>query len=230
MFTDYLTEQIIKKDLQTQYMDTLIPCAGYQYLSILTDGAFNPHPYDPTNFLLHFFILKNSNRTFPIFGEMRNIPIKGNTEIHYSNLANTGDNATVESGYGNIIFYLSNYPNDFMSLKGNIGIQWEKSFTVAMDEHKYYHFGIIRVSEAHTLAIPFIPKCFNKLVYLYKETALTQAKEICYYYEDCDKNCIDLAVDTLTELLLPTKRFYLHFQANASADSDFNIMLKFLKA
>ena len=226
----YLTEKIIKKDLHVEHVSELIPCTGYQYLSIFTDGAFNP---DPTYLdrLNHWFVLKDSNRIIPIYGEMRNILIKGNSEIRYTNLNRTaavGD--TVQNGYGNIIFYLSNYPNDFMTIKGNIGFQWEDSFTVAMGEHKYYHFGINRIAAGHILAAPFIANCFNKLIYLYKESALTQAKEICYCYEDSETNCIELAVDTLTELLLPTKRFYLHFQANATGDSDFDIMLKFMKS
>lgn len=228
MFT-FLTEEIIKKSLLTEFVNELIPCSGYKYLSVLADGAFNP---DPTylNRLNHYFILKDSNRTFPIYGEMRNIPISKNSEIRYWNQnrsAVIGD--TVQNGYGNIIFYLSNYINDFMSIKGNIGFQYEDSVNVALGEHKYYHFGIDRQDSQHTLAVPFIANCFNKLIYLLKESEVSQAKEICYYYEDNDIQCVNLVTNTLTELLLPAKRFILHFQANAINQTDFDIMIKFLK-
>lgn len=229
IFSTMLTEKIIKKSLLTIYDKEIIPCYGYRYLSILTDGAFNPDPFDPTGFLLHSILLKNSNRKIIIYGEMRNIPIKGNSQIIYDNLANSGENSTVQSGYGNIYFYLSNYINDFMSIKGNIGFQWEDSFTVIEKLEQTYHFGIDKVMGDDILVVPFIADCYNKLVYLYKESNVADVKKISFYFEDNDIQDVNLVADTLTELLLPCKRFLLHFKANAIEPTDFDIMIKFLK-
>lgn len=226
----HLAEKIIKKDLITEFINEVIPCYGYRYLSILTDGAFNP---DPTynNRLNHFVLLKNSNRLIPIYGEMRNIPIGKNAEIHYTNLArDDSDTANPQNGYGYIYFYLSNYINDFMSIKGNIGFQWEKSFTVSSNQEKFYHFGINRINMEHTLAIPFIADVFNKLVYLFKENNGSQVKDIIFLFEGVATQTLALVPDTLTEVLLPCKRFYLHFQANLLNPTDCDMMLKFEKA
>lgn len=230
MFT-HLAENIVKKDLHTEWISELIPCSGYKYLSILTDGAFNPDPF-PTGLttLNHYIILKDSNRTIPIYGEMRNIPLGKNTEIRYTNVRANIVAGYVQNGFGNIIFYLSNYPNDFMTIKGNIGFQWEDSWESLAGIEKYYHFGIDRLNSAHILAVPFLANCFNKFVYLLKESTVSQAKEICYYYEDNNVQCVNLVTNTLTELLLPAKRLYLHFHANAITSTEFDMMLKFEKA
>lgn len=226
----HLAEKIIKKSLLIEHVSELIPCHGYRYLSILTDGAFNPDPIY-LNRLNHFILLKNSNRLIPIYGEMRNILIGKNSEIRYSNYnrsAMIGD--TVQNGYGYIYFYLSNYPNDFMSIKGNIGFQYEMSFTALADTEYNYHFGINRQDSQHTLAIPFIANCYNKLVYLLKENNGSQTKNIEFYFEDSDTQAVTLAKDTLTELLLPAKRFIIKLKANLLNPTDFDMMLKFEKA
>jgi len=229
MFTR-LVENIIKKDLLVESVSKLIPCHGYRYLSILTDGAFNP---DPTylNRLNHFILLKNTNRLIPIYGEMRNIPLGKNSEIRYSNLTRSaiiGD--TVQNGYGYIYFYLSNYINDYMSIKGNIGFQYEMSFTGTTNTEYNFHFGINRQDSQHTLAIPFIANCYNKLIYLLKENNVSQTKNIEFYFEDNDRQAITLATNTLTELLLPAKRFIIKLKANAINPTDFDFIIKFEKA
>lgn len=228
----HIAENIIKKSLHSQFVNEIIPCYGYKYLSILTDGDFNPDPTGgAVSRLNHYFILKDSNRLFPIYGEMRNIPIGKNKEIRYWNRkADYAGFNELENGYGNIIFYLSNYLNDFMSLKGNIGFQWEHSWTQTTDTTAEFHLGINKLSAIHELAIPFIADCFNKLIYLFKESNLSQNAMIMFYYEDGDTHTENLAKDTLTELLLPSKRFKLLFQANAINPTDFDFMLKFEKA
>jgi len=226
----HLTEQIIKKDLHTAYVSELIPCHGYRYLSILTDGAFNPNPF-PTGMatLNHYVILKNSNRLIPIYGEMRNIPLGKNAEIRYTSEVANIVAGEVQNGYGNIIFYLSNYPNDFMSIKGNIGFQWEDSFQVLAETEKSYHFGIDRQNASHILVIPFIANCFNKLVYLFKEDSASTNADFEFIHKDNNINTIALVTDTLTEVLLPCHRFRIYLKTGVSA-IDFDIMLKFEKA
>lgn len=224
-------EIIIKKDLHTQWFNEEIPCYGYKYLSILTDGVFNPEPISGTdNRLNHCFILKDDNRLFPIYGEMRNIPIGKNTEIRYWNRkADFPGFNELQNGFGNIIFYLSSYPNDFISLKGGISFQWEDSFLGGSSEERFYHFGVNKIAGTHILAMPFLPDCFNKLIYLYKENNVSQTKNIEFYFEDNDKQSFALVPDTLTELLLPCKRFLINLKASITG-TDFDIMLKFEKA
>lgn len=228
----YLMENIIKKDLHTQWFNEEIPCHGFKYLSILTDGAFNPEPISGTdNRLNHYFILKDSNRLFPIYGEMRNIPLGKDTEIRYWNRrADFAGFNELENGFGNIIFYLSSYPNDFISQKENSGFQWEDSFILEADVETFYHFGINKVDGTHILAMPFIPDCFNKIIYLLNENFVSQKKNINLIFEDGDVQAVALVPISIIELPLPCKRFYLEFQANESEQTRFDFMMKFLKA
>lgn len=223
-------ESIIRKDLNAEWVNELIPCYDFGYLSILTDGGFNPNP-TYLNRLNHFFTLKDSNREIPICGEMRNIPIGKNTEIRYTNLNRTAIvSDTVQNGYGDIIFYLSNYPNDFISQKGNSGFQWEKSFTLGADAETFYHFGVNKNTAGHILAMPFIPDSFNKMIYLLNENFVSQKKNINLIFEDSDVQSVALVPISIIELPLPCKRFCLEFKANEMSATDFDIMLKFLKA
>jgi len=114
--------------------------------------------------------------------------------------------------------------------KDLVSFQWEKSFTVTANTSKEIHFGIERIATWHELAIPFIANCFNKLVYLLKESNLSQNKFIMFYFEDDIYSGKNLVTNTLTELFLPCESFKLLFQANATTDTDFDIMLKFLKS
>lgn len=221
-------EKIVKKNLHTAWNKENIPCYGFKYLSVLTDGAFNPEPVEGTT-LNHFFTLKDSNRIFPIYGEMKNIPIGKNKEILYTNRPAAQPAVELRNGYGNIIFYLSNYKNDFISKKENCGFQWEKSFEVLASANTYYHFGMMKTDQAHNLAMGFMPDYFNKLIYLFKETSASTTKVFQFIFEDDDIQTITLVTDTLTELLLPAKRFRMYLLTGLST-INYDIMIKFLKS
>lgn len=113
--------------------------------------------------------------------------------------------------------------------KDLVSFQWEKSFSVTKNKVKIYHFGINRISESSILAIPFIANCFNKLIYFYKESEDAQQAHFKFYFENNNSAYVNLVKNILTEIFLPCKRFTAEFQAHADNDTDFNMMIKFLK-
>lgn len=117
-----------------------------------------------------------------------------------------------------------------MNIEKTDGFQWEKSFTLTADTSREYHFGINRINNTYILAIPFIPDCFNKLLYLTKWNNAIQWCTIRFYYSDNNYLQVAFAQNVLTQLYLPSKRFYITMKANALADSQFDFMIKFLKA
>lgn len=110
------------------------------------------------------------------------------------------------------------------------GFQWEKSFTVLTSQAVRHWFGIDKPTNTWILAIPFIPDCFNKLTYLFKESNLSQIKRFDFYFPDNSITPIAIIPNALSQIYLPTKRFILTVRAKADEDTDYDIMLKFLKS
>jgi len=113
--------------------------------------------------------------------------------------------------------------------KDLVSFQWEKSWTQPMNTQVYYFFGIERSHDFMILALPFISNHFNKIIYLYKESNVSQTKAISMYFSDGNVIDINLIPNVVTELFIPCKRFRLRFKAKVDEDTDIDIMLKFLK-
>lgn len=231
----HINQKLYVADLLTDAIGggVRIWCEGYNYLTILTDGYFNPWIPFQYNNMTHpnglFLTLHPSTQIIDIYKEYLDIPIKNDKYFDWNNYPNPTDNGTVENGFNHIYFYLTKYPFSQTVDKPD-GFQWEKSFQVLAGLLGVYHFGINRINNTNVLAIPFIPDCFNKLVYLYTESNASQVAQFTFLFEDGTTHNVALVTDTLTEILMPCKRFILHVQANAVSATDFDIMLKFEKA
>ena len=233
----FLNQKLIIRNLLTDNVGSQerIYCEGFNYLTIYTDGYFNPYiPFIWNNVTLAnglFIDLYPSRQIISLAHEFNNIPVKDEEYFDWFNYDNPTDNGTVENGFNHIYFHLTKYLYNEMVDKPN-GFQFEFSEDIATGLLSIYHFGIDRINNSHVLAIPFIPDCFNKLVYLYKEEVASpcQVKQFTFYMADGTNHNETMAVDTLTELLLPCKRFIIHFQANAISNTEVDFMLKFEKA
>lgn len=110
-----------------------------------------------------------------------------------------------------------------------VSLQWEKSFTLAQNTLREYWFGINKIITNGILAVPYIPDCFNKLVYIFKRSNSAIAYQFTFYFPDNTESGVVL-LNVPTQIFLPTKRFKLLLKAKADKSTDFYIMLKFLKA
>lgn len=114
--------------------------------------------------------------------------------------------------------------------KDLVSLQWEKSFTLAQNTNRYYWFGINRLNAGDILAIPCIPDCFNKFILLYKESNVAQYKQYVFYFPDGTLQSYNIVPDTLILKYLSSRNLRLFFRAKLDEATDFDIMLKFLKA
>lgn len=126
---------------------------GYNYVSILTDGAINPKLNFGYSDISELFLETSKGQKFYINAEITNIPIAGNEYIALTYTKPT--NYFVSGGYGNLFIVLSQKKLIYFPIKENAQALIDED--VIDSAAKLIWFGMGGLDSKNGLAIPFIP-------------------------------------------------------------------------
>jgi hypothetical protein len=153
-----INHQILKY-IFTSPISERVNIEGYNFLTIVTDGAFNPNLNSPDSDFSEFKLTTDRNEVVFVNGEIFNIDI---SERHFLDVVYQKRDGVLDGGFGNIFFYFSNKPFDskitkkITSIGINVGtvyygaanIVWLGNHNVSpfnyfipyIPPHKYFHY------------------------------------------------------------------------------------------
>lgn len=188
----------------TEVVNLPIDVKAYKFISVLTDGAFNPDNTYARSELPQCYLSFNNPDQSPLIlnREYLNFPIPRVNQIFLSNtLARTTAprSWTLETGYENIFIIKHQYPFEtYPLIKHNPHFCW--SGMIQIQNSKSLWTGIHRPDASFELAVPFVPFGYEKI---HQELILTTLNASVYLYSRfycCDDNyatdLIDLATTT----------------------------------
>jgi len=136
----------------------------YRFLSVLTDGAFNPmNDYDCNYNRCYIGFNSPQSHRLPCNREYYNIPIPYVQRIYWHNEIGNCMAAvqSYEGGYGRVYIIKHNYPFERVPIKKN-NPHWCGTLSVAYNTTTSLHAGLYRTNAGHQLIIPFLPYGYEK--------------------------------------------------------------------
>ena len=142
---------------------------GYNYLSIIPDGAINPlvnYPGASQNHEPDFYFKFRDNTKVLINGAIENLPVYKQDQIKLYYQAYSQENATLQGGYGNFYLILSRtripvFKRCIESPSAVINV------SLAGGAINHYWIGIEKPISDYNSIIPYIPQGYSKIGWFY---------------------------------------------------------------